>query len=244
VAAPAWQLTQLIAGAPLGRWSAELGLSPERLVTLPVRGDLRTDVHAGWRLAALWQASSAWAEALLAAGPAGGAIGRPQYAWPRDDQLAGVLSPAARAGRATALLTRSGAAPDAVAAAAACAPPWPDELARAALAALRSAVAAPHRSHSPAALATAAARCLSPFPAVRRPPGPPADPGPDGPGRPAGPRDTGGHGDAGEPVGLDGPAGELARLAGSGRCPPAWSAPLRRAARTLELRRIFLEEIR
>jgi hypothetical protein len=222
VAAPAWQLTQLIAGAPLGRWSAEFGLAPERLVTLPVRNDLRTDVHAGWRLAALWQASSAWAEALLAVGPPDGAAGRPQYAWPRDDQLADVLSPAARVARATALLARSGAAPDAVAAAAACAPPWPDELARAVIGALRAAVAAPHRSHSPAALATAAARCLNPEPAGR--PGPPGSPG-----------------SAASP---DGPAGELARLAGSSRCPPAWSAPLRRSARTLELRRIFLEEIR
>ena len=225
VAAPAWQLTQLIAGAPLGRWPAELGLAPERLVTLPVRNDLRTDVHAGWRLAALWQASSAWAEALLAVGPPDGAAGRPQYAWPRDDQLADVLSPSARVARATALLARSGAAPDAVAAAAACAPPWPDELARAVIGALRAAVAAPHRSHSPAALATAAARCLNPEPAGR--PGPPGRPG-----RP------------GSTESPDGPAGELARLAGSGRCPPAWSAPLRRAARTLELRRIFLEEIR
>jgi hypothetical protein len=222
VAAPAWQLTQLIAGAPLGRWSAEFGLPPGRLVTLPVRNDLRTDVHAGWRLAALWQASSAWAEALLAVGPPDAAAGRPQYAWPRDDQLADVLSPAARVARATALLARSGAAPDAVAAAAACAPPWPDELARAVIGALRAAVAAPHRSHSPAALATAAARCLNPEPAGR--PGPPGSPG-----------------SAASP---DGPAGELARLAGSSRCPPAWSAPLRRAARTLELRRIFLEEVR
>ena len=231
VAAPAWQLTQLIAGAPLGRWSAEFSLPPERLVTLPVRNDLRTDVHAGWRLAALWQASSAWAEALLAVGPPDGPPGRPQYAWPRDDQLADVLSPAARVARATALLARSGAAPDAVAAAAACAPPWPDELARAVIGALRAAVAAPHRSHSPAALATAAARCLNPQAAGR--PGPPGSTG--------GPGSTGVPGSTESP---DGPAGELARLAGSSRCPPAWSAPLRRAARTLELRRIFLEEVR
>ena len=231
VAAPAWQLTQLIAGAPLGRWSAEFGLAPERLVTLPVRNDLRTDVHAGWRLAALWQTSSAWAEALLAVGPPDGAAGRPQYAWPRDDQLADVLSPAARVARATALLGRSGAAPDAVAAAAACAPPWPGELARAVIGALRAAVAAPHRSHSPAALATAAARCLNPEPAGR-------------PGSPADPESLSRLGGPGSTDSPDGPAGELARLAGSSRCPPAWSAPLRRAARTLELRRIFLEEIR
>src|SRR5690242_12195389 len=222
VAAPAWQLTQLIAGAPLGRWSAELGLAPERLVTLPVRNDLRTDVHAGWRLAALWQASSAWADALLAVGTPDGAAGRPQYAWPRDDQLADVLSPAARVARATALLARSGAAPDAVAAAAACAPPWPGELARAVIGALRAAVAAPHRSHSPAALATAAARCLDPEPAAR-------------PGSPGRPGSTGSPGSPGSTESPDGPAGELARLAGSSRCPPAWSAPLPRAARTLEL---------
>lgn len=206
----AWQLTQLIAAAPLGRWPAELGMTPEQLVALPVTGDLRADVHAGWRLAALWQASSPWAEALLATGTPAGAPVRPQYAWPRDDQLADVLSPDARVGRATALLALSGAGPDAVAAAAACAPPWPDRLGRAVLSALRGAVAAPNRSHSPAALATAAARCLRP--------------------------------DASELP--DGPAGELARLAGSSHCPAAWSGPLRRAARTLELRRIFLEEIR
>jgi hypothetical protein len=248
VAGPAWQLTQLIAAAPLGRWPAELGLDPAQLVALPVAGDLRDDVHAGWRLAALWQASSGWAEALLAAGPPAGSVARPQYAWPRDDQLADALSPDARVARAIALLARSGVAPEAVAAAAACAPPWPDTLGRAVLAALRAAVAAPHRSSSPAALATAAARCLPPEPAAHRSsPGRPGSPESQDPGSLGSSGSPDSHGRPGSPDSLgspDGPAGVLARLAGSSRCPPAWAAPLRRAARTLELRRIFLEEIR
>src|SRR5581483_11575768 len=45
----AWLLTQLIAAAPLAGWADRFGLDPDRLVALPVSGDLAVEVHAGWR---------------------------------------------------------------------------------------------------------------------------------------------------------------------------------------------------
>ncbi len=84
----AWLLIQVISAAPLDGWVASLGLDPEQLVALPVAGGLRVDVHAGWRLAAVDQASSPWAEALLA-GPEPGepsrlrrTPGRGTSSWP------------------------------------------------------------------------------------------------------------------------------------------------------------------
>jgi hypothetical protein len=97
----------------------------------------------GWRL---WQASSVWAEALLAVGrrtaPRAPVRLAATTSWPTR-----VIN--ARVTRATRCWPGPARRPDAVAAAAACAPPWPDELARAVIGALRAAIAAPHRSHSP-----------------------------------------------------------------------------------------------
>jgi hypothetical protein len=77
IGARAWLLTQLVAAAPLTGWVARFGLDPQRLVSLPVSGDLAVEVHAGWRLAAVRQASPAWARALLTAAPLAGTGERP-----------------------------------------------------------------------------------------------------------------------------------------------------------------------
>ena len=100
----AWLLTQVIAAVPLAGWTALLGLSPGDIVALPVEPNVALDVRAGWRLAAVSQGSSEWAEALLAAGDPDDGGNRPPAAWPADERLAATLPPDRRAARAAALL--------------------------------------------------------------------------------------------------------------------------------------------
>jgi hypothetical protein len=157
--ARAWLLTQLIAAAPLTEWITRLGLDAGQIVSLPVDGGLAVDVHAGWRLAAISQASPQWAGALLAAGPPGTASKRAPAAWPQDSQLAAVLPPAARTARAAALLAGAALTADAVAEVASCPGPWPDSVADLVIAALRRTITAP-ASRWPEGLVSAAARHL------------------------------------------------------------------------------------
>jgi Family of unknown function (DUF5691) len=210
----AWLLIQVLSAAPLDGWVTSLGLDPEQLVALPVAGGLRADVHAGWRLAAVDQASSPWAEALLAVPEPAEASRLPLDAWPRDFQLAAVLAPAARAARAAAILAGAPASFGALAEIRSCPRPWPDFLADAVIAALRRAVTVAARYRNQAGLsawseeyAVAAGRSLPV----------------------TGPADH---------------AAALRRLADIDHCPAYWSAALRRAADTIALRRAFLEEIR
>lgn len=109
IRAEAWWLTGALAAAPLSDWTARFRLSPVEIVALPVEGDLRVDVHAGWRLAAVSQGDSEWARALLDAGSpgspgndargncdrnaCGNGSGRPPEAWPPDHVLAAALPP-------------------------------------------------------------------------------------------------------------------------------------------------------
>jgi hypothetical protein len=209
-----WLLIQMISAAPLAGWVTGLGLDPGRLASLPVAGDLRVDVHAGWRLAAIDRASSPWAEALLAVPEPGQAVQRPPDAWPRDFQLAALLAPPARATRAAALLATAAAMPHALTEVRNCPGPWPDSLAEAVIAALRRTVTsaarlgiAATRAGWPEELVAVAGRSL------------PA----------AGPTDY---------------AVALRRLAHIDKCPPHWSSALRRAAAAIAVRRAFLEEIR
>ena len=158
VGARAWLLTQLIAAAPLTEWCIRSGMDPQRLVSLPVTGELAVEVHAGWRLATVRQASQAWAQALLTAGAAAG-DGRPPVAWPPDHQLAAILPPEAQAARATTLLTgQAGVA--GVTAAIACPGPWPQALADAVVALLERAFATGRWPGWPETLLLAAARKL------------------------------------------------------------------------------------
>jgi uncharacterized protein DUF5691 len=62
-------LAGAVAAAPLGLWEELFGLGAGQIVALPVMGGRAAEVHAGWRAAAIREASSEWAEALLAAGP-------------------------------------------------------------------------------------------------------------------------------------------------------------------------------
>jgi hypothetical protein len=216
-----WQLTELIAAVPLAEWAGRFGLDPVEIVALPVSGDLGSHVHAGWRLAAVRQASPEWAAALLMSGSRHPqtlrAGSRPPAAWPADDQLAAVLPPAARAARVAALLSRTAVTPGALAELVACPGPWPAALAEVVVSMLRAVVTtapgSPGAQSSWAGsrwageLASAAARNL---PATGR---------------------------------FD-YAAALNRLAEVDPCPPPWPVVLHRIAGTIALRRAFFEEIR
>ena len=160
IGARAWLLTQLIAAAPLTEWVNSSGMDPQRLVSLPVTGDLAVDVHAGWRLAAIRQASPVWAEALLTAGAQAETGQRPPATWPRDQRLAAVLPPDYQAALATALLTGRENPRAGLAVALACPEPWPQSLADPVVALLEEAFATGHWSGSPEGLLWAAARRL------------------------------------------------------------------------------------
>jgi len=162
IGAGAWLLTRLIAAAPLAGWVTRFGLTPQQIVSLPVPNGLAADVHAGWRMAAISQASQEWAEALLAPGVLGGAGRRPPAAWPEDHKLAAVLPHDARAERAAGLLAKAPGAHGTLIEVAHCPVPWPDCLAAAVIAALHCAVESRHRTPGswPVQLAAAAARGL------------------------------------------------------------------------------------
>jgi hypothetical protein len=92
----------MLSTAPLTDWTTRFDLSPREILALPVEGGLRADVHAGWRLAASFQANAEWARALLDAGrdddvsgtdARGDGTGRPPEAWPPDRVLAAALPP-------------------------------------------------------------------------------------------------------------------------------------------------------
>ena len=160
IGARTWLLIQLIAAAPLTEWVTRSGMDPRQLVSLPVTGDLAVPVHAGWRLAAIAQASPAWAEALLTAGVVAEAAQRPPAAWPRDQHLAAVLPPGDRAALATALLTGHTNLRAGFAVALVCPGPWPQSLADPLVAFLEEAFATGHWSGSPEGLLRAAASRL------------------------------------------------------------------------------------
>ena len=138
----AWLLTQIIASAPLTLWVTALGRDAARIVSLPVAGGLGDDVRAGWRMAAISQASREWAEPLLASDRPGATKGRPPAAWPRDDQLAAVLPPEALVARSVALLSAGAPGWETAAEVARCPGPWPPLLAGAVMASLQQAVTA------------------------------------------------------------------------------------------------------
>jgi hypothetical protein len=256
--------TQIIAAAPLAGWVTGLGMDAAQLASLPIAGDLAVAVRAGWRQAAIREADPQWAEALLAAGWPGPVRGQPPVTWPRDHELAAVLSPDARAARAASLLAAGATNTEAVAEVAGCPVPWPGPLADAVVAALRQVVAAAARSAAAAVRQVRAAQpapALLPTPqAVRQvraaqpvpaplPPAQAAWPAPmapaSGPARPGWPAELAAVAGRGLPV--TGPtdyAAVLARLADTDHCPAPWSSALRRAAEAIALRRSFLKEIR
>jgi hypothetical protein len=120
VGAKAWVLTQIIAAAPLELWPELLGDDPAGLVRLPVADDFGTDVHAGWRTAALRQRSAEWARALLHAGDAP----QPRPGWSSDEALAALLPADERQTRAVQLLRDTGRPGVTEAALQGCPPPW------------------------------------------------------------------------------------------------------------------------
>jgi hypothetical protein len=115
----AWLVYQTVARAPLALWPAVLGRPPADLAGLEFAGEFGAEVPAGWRAAAVREANSEWAAALLAV-PVSGPLAVP------DAQLAALLPVADRVARAVAVL--AGDRPGAIADVAVCPAPWPAEL--------------------------------------------------------------------------------------------------------------------
>jgi hypothetical protein len=216
IGAGAWLLTQLIAAVPLDEWTRRWGLGAAQVTSLPVEGDLQVEVVAGWRLATVRQHNATWAAALLSGTGPLLAPGRPQAAWPGNDQLAAVLDPAARAALAPGVISRIIKAADAIAgeksghnaAMTVVAElsewpgPWPDAVADLVLRIVTSNITAQGAARTTRDLLAAAARNIPV----------------------TGPRDY---------------AAEFTGLAQSPACAFPWLSVLRRAADTLTLRRAF-----
>jgi hypothetical protein len=71
----AWLLEEVIAGTPLTTWTEAFGRSPAAVVDLARGHDWETPLLHGWAKAAIVQAGSAWAAALVGNDPRGGASG-------------------------------------------------------------------------------------------------------------------------------------------------------------------------
>jgi Family of unknown function (DUF5691) len=121
----AWQLFQVIAGAPLGLWTDRLSAPADKIVPLEIAGQFAGEVHAAWRAATRRDRDAEWARALLAR-PASGPLAAP------DAQLVALLPVADRVARALAIVR--GTVPGTVDDLAASPAPWPAELADAVLA--------------------------------------------------------------------------------------------------------------
>jgi hypothetical protein len=212
----AWELAQLVATAPLTTWTSRFAMSAREIVSLPIEGDLGLDVQAGWRLAAVQQGNVEWAVALLSGAAPLLAPGRPQAAWPGNDELAAVLDPATRAALAVSVFprvtraardlegTKSGnrASATAIAEFAAWPGPWPDAVADYVLATVAASLSAQGAVRVLQGLVAAAARNVPV----------------------TGPRDY---------------AADLIQMTQKPDCAYPWLAVLRRAADTLALRRAF-----
>jgi len=111
-----WLLRQIIAAAPLELWAEILGGDPRRIVALPIADDFTSDVHAGWRRAAVRQRNVEWARALLDVSDHG----------PSDPGLAALLPHTERQARVVAFLQRG--AMELVVELQSCPPPWGRQL--------------------------------------------------------------------------------------------------------------------
>jgi hypothetical protein len=144
-----WYLTQLLSAAPLSDWTARFGLGAREIVALPVDEDLRADVHAGWRFAAVRERDSEWARALLGADRPDDSGERPPEAWPPDHVLTAALPPGEWAALMLAdvrlFYSYTGGSSHyrlsdrhdhMLAEVATCAPPWPANVADAVIAAI------------------------------------------------------------------------------------------------------------
>jgi hypothetical protein len=216
IGASAWELTQLIATAPLAMWASRFTMGTRDIANLPIEGDLGLDVHAGWRLAAVRQGNAEWAVALLSGDAPLLAPGRPQGAWAGNDELAAALDPATRASLAASVFTRmtraarelegtrSGnrASATTIVEFTAWPGPWPDAVADYVLGMVAASLSAQGAVRVLQGLVTASARNSSV----------------------TGPRDY---------------AADLIRMTQRPDCAYPWLAVLRRAADTLTLRRAF-----
>ncbi|MFD7919100.1 DUF5691 domain-containing protein [Streptomyces sp. NPDC059740] len=166
-----WWLTQLVAAAPLETWRSHLGgLTPARLVSLPVADGWRAELHDAWCQAAVRQGNADWARALagvpVSAAETTAAV--PVFDVPapggssRDvARLLAVLPPVERADRVARFIASHGLS-HAFQLLAVCEVPWSEPLGRAVVDALDIARDAGGYPWSFSGVMGLAERCLAP----------------------------------------------------------------------------------
>ncbi|WP_404869379.1 DUF5691 domain-containing protein [Kitasatospora griseola] len=138
----AWWFGEVAAAAPLALWTADTGLTPDRLLAVPTvdadgdgGAEWAEDLREAWARAAVRQQNADWARALLGAPPRPGRESRTPGA---PAKLLAVLSPAERAAWTAAFVQTHGLG-DAFQLLGACATPWTPPLSTAVVAALKRA---------------------------------------------------------------------------------------------------------
>lgn len=158
----AWWLSQIVEATPLGVWQERLGgLSPERIVALPVADGWRDDLHAAWCGAAVRQGNAEWARALI------GEPTEPFAQGPGDPaKLLSVLPEEERGAWAARFIAAHGLS-EAFRILGVCGVPWPVPLGRAVVDALEIAREAGSYPWSFSGVMGLAERCLDPSDAER-----------------------------------------------------------------------------
>ncbi|MFD8593703.1 DUF5691 domain-containing protein [Kitasatospora sp. NPDC059646] len=138
----AWWFGEVVAAAPLSLWTADTGLTPDRLLAVPTvdaadggGAEWAEDLREAWARAAVRQQDAGWARALLGGPPRPGRAGRTPGA---PAKLLAVLPPAERAAWTAAFVQTHGLG-DAFQLLGACATPWTPPLSTAVVAALKRA---------------------------------------------------------------------------------------------------------
>ncbi|MFJ8438249.1 DUF5691 domain-containing protein [Kitasatospora griseola] len=138
----AWWFGEVAAAAPLALWTADTGLTPDRLLAVPTvdadgdgGAEWAEDLREAWARAAVRQQNADWARALLGAPPRPGRESRTPGA---PAKLLAVLSPTERAAWTAAFVQTHGLG-DAFQLLGACATPWTPPLSTAVVAALKRA---------------------------------------------------------------------------------------------------------
>ncbi|MCX5212465.1 DUF5691 domain-containing protein [Kitasatospora sp. NBC_00240] len=147
----AWWFGEIVAATPLSTWTDDTGLTPARLLGLPVGdagpdgkgadradGTWTDDLREGWARAAVRQHDADWARALLGPAPRPGRDGRTTRTAGAPAKLLAVLPASERAAWTAAFIQAHGLG-EAFQLLGACATPWTPPLSTAVVAALERA---------------------------------------------------------------------------------------------------------
>ncbi|RSS60623.1 hypothetical protein EF912_09455, partial [Streptomyces sp. WAC07061] len=163
----AWWLGQLVESAPLSCWRDRFGgLSPARIVALPVAEGWAEEIHAAWCRAAVRQRDPLWSKALLGPASAPPAAGPGTASLAERAKLLETLTERERAAWVAEFVRAHGLS-EAFQLLGVCRVPWAGELGRAVVDALDAAREAGSYPWSFSGVMGLAERCLDPAEADR-----------------------------------------------------------------------------